>query len=67
MELWCYIAIMLAMGVIAAVCAWMDDCFGYSAGPLMILGYLAGTVFAIMLIALIIGAIIFAFGVEVIA
>lgn len=64
MELLCYIAIMLAMGAIAAVCAWLDDNI-FSTGPLAILGYLAGTVFAIMLIALVIGALLCAFGVEV--
>lgn len=65
MELLCYIAIMLAMGVIAVVGAWLDNNFSYGVGPLEILGYLAGTVFAIMLIALVIGAILCAFGVEV--
>lgn len=64
MELLCYIAIMLAMGAIAAVCAWLDDSL-FSTGPLSVVCLLSSIVFAIMFLLLVVAGIVCAFGLEV--
>ena len=64
MELICYIAIMMAMGAISAICAWLDDNM-FSTGPLSIVGELSGGVFAIMFLLLVVAGLLCAFGVEV--
>ena len=64
MELLCYITIMLVMAAISGICAWLDGDL-FSVGPVALMGYIAGAVAAIMFVALVIGGIMYAFGVGV--